>query len=71
MLHSQLLGQMLQLVSRNDGCSKCNPREYPIVIYLDESHGIGPLDGITSALKNLKNAAVIIIYVCVNNISYS
>src|ERR1700727_2617343 len=54
---------MLELVSGNNGGSEFNPREYPIVIYLDEAHGIGPLDGITSALGNLKNATVVVIYV--------
>jgi hypothetical protein len=52
----------LQLVSGNDGRGTFDPKVYPIVIYLDEAHGIGALDGVTSALGNLKNAAVVVIY---------
>jgi hypothetical protein len=52
----------LRLVSGNNSHGNFNPREYPIVIYLDEAHGIGPLDGITSALGNLKNVTVVVIY---------
>jgi hypothetical protein len=47
----------------NDSLSdECNTGRDPIVIYIDEAHEIGSLDGITSVFGDLKQSCVVGIY---------